>query len=89
MPQFNKKISSYKQRSILEGPLLLIPTNPKSEDYKVERFIDSPKFSELEIKTIRCIGDIDSTRFYPVGILGLELEGLERIKNYLELSSKE
>ena len=89
MPRPNEKTPSYEQKSILDGPLLLMPTNSKSEDYQVKRFIDSPKFSELEIKTILCVGDIDFARFYPYGILGLELEGFERIKNYLERSPKE
>jgi len=89
MPRPNKKTPSYEQKSILDGPLLLIPSDSTSEDYKVEHFIESPKFSKLEIKTIRCVGDIDFARFYPYGILGLELEGFERIKNYLEQSPKE
>jgi len=89
MPRPNEKTPSYEQGCDLGGPLLLMPSNAISEDYEVERLIESPKFSKLEIKTIRCIGDIDFARFYPFGILGLELEGYERIKNYLELSSKE
>jgi len=89
MPQPNKEIHSYEKGYNLDGPLLLMPVNSTSEDYKVERFIDSPKFSELEIQTIRCIGDINSARFYPFGILGLELDEFDRIKNYLNMVSKE
>jgi hypothetical protein len=73
-----------KKDFIGKGPLLTMPIGPSEEDRKISQLLDSFRNDGLEYMTLFSVVDIDSARFYPDGILGLELKEYANIKCYLK-----